>query len=250
MQALTAATSVSAKAVGLLNERGTIAPGKLADLVLVDGKPDEEIGDIRKTRHVFLGGYEYSLPELEKAIQSPEMTLLAARAVPPMLDDIERPDGRTALNTLRVNATDPGIDHSAMLFQPVIRAGNDHALMVQASMADKERPWVRVEFPLTAAAFESADVSRYQGVSFDVRGEAAARVLVQTYGIRSSDQWAADFTTGAEWQTVKIPFAALKRKAEGGPAWSGKDARAVMFELSGAAGSKVWAELDNVQFYQ
>jgi imidazolonepropionase-like amidohydrolase len=250
MQALMAGTSISARAMGVLNERGTIAPGKLADLVLVDGKPDEEIADIRKTRRVFLGGYELSPSDLEKAIQTPEVTPLATHPLPPLVDDIERADGRTSLNTLRVNATDPGIDHSPMLFQPVIRSGNDHALLIQAAMADKVHPWVRVEFPLTQGAFEPADISKYQGVSFDVRGEADTRVLLQTYGIRNSDAWAASFSPTGEWQTVKIPFAALKRQTEGAPSWTGKDARAVLFELSGAPGSKTWLELDNVQFYQ
>jgi imidazolonepropionase-like amidohydrolase len=249
MQALMAGTSVSAKAMNLLSERGTIAPGKFADLVLVDGRPDEQISDIRKTKRVFLGGYELAPAELEKAIQAPEMTPLTARPLPPMVDDMERTDGRTTLNTLRVNATDPGVDHSPMLFQPVIRVNNDHALMIQASMAEKEHPWVRVEFPLTQAAFEPADVSKYQGISFDVRGEASARVLVQSYAIRNSDQWAASFTPTGEWQTVKIPFSALKRRAESGPAWTGKDARAVLFELSAAPGSKTWLELDNVMFW-
>jgi imidazolonepropionase-like amidohydrolase len=249
MQALQAGTSVAARAIGVLNERGTIAAGKLADLVLVDGKPDEQISDIRKTRRVFLGGYELAPADLEKAIQTPAMTPLAARPLPPLVDNMERTDGRTALNTLRVNATDPGIDHSPMLFQPVIRQGDDHALMIQAAMSDRDHPWVRVEFPLTQAAFEPADVSRYQGVSFDVRGEAAARLLVQTYGTRNSDQWAASFTPTGEWQTVKIPFAALKRKAEGSPSWTGKDAKAVWFELSAPPGTKTWLELDNVMFW-
>jgi imidazolonepropionase-like amidohydrolase len=250
IQALTAGTSVSAKALGVLAERGTIAPGKLADLVLVDGRPDEQITDLQKTRRVFLGGLEMTADDLEKAIQTPDPTPLASRPIPPQVDDMERTDGRTMLNTLRVNSTDPGIDHSGMLFQPIVRAGNDHALMIQASMADKEHPWVRVELPLTAGAFELADVSRYSGVSFDVRGEAAARLLVQTYGARNSDPWASAFTPTGDWQTVKIPFAALKHRAESGPAWSGKDLRALLFELSGAPGSKAWLELDNVQFYQ
>jgi hypothetical protein len=241
---------VSAKALGVLAERGTIAPGKLADLMLVDGRPDERISDLEKTRTVFLGGFELSPKDLEAAIQSPGMTPLTARPLAPLVDDMERADGRTSLNTLRVNSTDAGIDHSAMLFQPVVRSGNDHALLIQAAMADKDRPFVRVEFPLMAGAFEPADVSRYSGVSFDVRGEAAARILIQTYGARTGDAWSAAFTPGGEWQTVKIPFAALQRRAAEAATWTGKDARAVVFELAGAAASRTWLELDNVQFYQ
>ena len=250
MQALTAATSVSARAAGVLTQRGTIAAGKLADLVLVEGKPDEQIADLYKTRRVFLGGFELDPKDLENAVQTPGMTALPVHQIAPMVDDMERTDGRTQLNTLRVNSTDAGIDHSPMLFQPVIRAGGDHALMIQATMAEKPRPFVRVEFPLTPGAFELADISPYAGISFDVRGDAAASVLIQTYGGRASGAWASAFAPTGEWQTVHVPFSLLQRRAEDGHAWTGKDARALLFELSGAPGASTWLELDNVQFYR
>jgi hypothetical protein len=132
---------------------------------------------------------------------------------------------------------------------PVVRAGGGHALLVAAQMADKDRPYVRVEFPLTAGAIAPADVSGYTGISFEVRGEAAGRLLVQAYHVRGPDAYAALFTPGAEWQTVKIPFADLHRRADNAGSWDAKDARAVLFELAGTAGSSVWLELDNVRFY-
>ena len=49
LEAITAATSVSARALRVNQERGTIAPGKLADLVLIDGHPHESIEDIEKS---------------------------------------------------------------------------------------------------------------------------------------------------------------------------------------------------------
>jgi hypothetical protein len=48
---------------------------------------------------------------------------------------------------------------------------------------------------------------------------------------------------------VKIPFADLHRRADNAGSWEAKDARAVLFELAGTAGSSVWLELDNVRFY-
>ena len=86
---------------------------------------------------------------------------------------------RTQLDTLRVNGTDAGADHSAMLMLPVVRGDGDHALLVAGQLANKERPYVRVEFPLTPGAIAPADLSGYTGVSFDVRGEAIGRLLVQ-----------------------------------------------------------------------
>ena len=76
LEAIAAGTGVSARALAVDGQRGTIAPGKLADLVLVEGRPDERIDDVLQTRRVFLGGSELSLADLEKAIQSTELTPL------------------------------------------------------------------------------------------------------------------------------------------------------------------------------
>lgn len=54
MQALTAATSASAGAFGL--RAGTIAPGCRAAMLLVDGRPDRTITDIRRVRHLWVNG--------------------------------------------------------------------------------------------------------------------------------------------------------------------------------------------------
>jgi len=249
MDAIRAGTSLSARAMGVEGQRGTIEPGKAADLVLVEGRPDERISDLLKTRRVFVGGVEYDPRELEAAIQSKEPTPLPVRTVAPLIDDMERTDGRTQLGTLRVNATDPGIDHSPMLYHRILRAGSDHALRVQATMADKERPNVRIEFPLTQGAILPADVTGFAGVEFEVRGEAACRLLINAYGNRTAaDPWAADFSTGVEWKTIRVPFGDMKRRAAG--AWDGRDLRAVMVELSGAPRAGVWVELDNLRLYR
>jgi hypothetical protein len=247
LEAIEAGTSVSARALGVDGQRGTIAPGKVADLVLVEGRPDERIGDVMKTQRVFLGGNEVSPDEMEKAIQSKEMTPLPVQRAGREIDDMEH--ARTQLDTLRVNGTDAGVDHSAMLMLPVVRGDGDHALLVAGQLANKERPFVRVEFPLTAGAIAPADLSGYRGVAFDVRGEAVGRLLVQTYHVRSTDAYAAPFTPSGTWQTVKIPFASLRRRGGNASTWDAKDARALLFELGGTAGSSVWMELDNVRFY-
>lgn len=55
-QALQVATLNGARYTRTLDQRGTIAPGKLADLILVDGDPTTQIADIRKVALVITQG--------------------------------------------------------------------------------------------------------------------------------------------------------------------------------------------------
>jgi imidazolonepropionase-like amidohydrolase len=55
-EVLRIATLGAARVLGLDGELGSVAPGKLADLVLVAGRPDERIGDLRRVRTVIRGG--------------------------------------------------------------------------------------------------------------------------------------------------------------------------------------------------
>jgi imidazolonepropionase-like amidohydrolase len=50
--------------MSLDKELGSIAPGKLADVVLVDGDPTKNISDIRKTSLVVKDGVIYKPAEL------------------------------------------------------------------------------------------------------------------------------------------------------------------------------------------
>jgi len=56
-QAIQVATRNGARYTRTAHERGSIVPGKLADLVLVDGDPTKNIGDIRKVAAVLTRGY-------------------------------------------------------------------------------------------------------------------------------------------------------------------------------------------------
>jgi imidazolonepropionase-like amidohydrolase len=58
------ATAVAAEAMGLGADLGTVEPGKLADLVIVDGDPSTTITDLRKTRRVIRNGEVYDIETL------------------------------------------------------------------------------------------------------------------------------------------------------------------------------------------
>jgi imidazolonepropionase-like amidohydrolase len=66
-EALQSATIVPARVVGADKRTGSIAVGKEADLVLVDGDPSKEIGALRRVVTVVSDGYVMDADELRKA---------------------------------------------------------------------------------------------------------------------------------------------------------------------------------------
>lgn len=67
-QALQVATRNGARYTRTSNERGSVTPGKLADLVLVDGDPTKDIADVRKVAAVITRGYLIYPREIDAAL--------------------------------------------------------------------------------------------------------------------------------------------------------------------------------------
>src|SRR5262249_27178963 len=69
LQAIQIATSNGAKFLGELDRVGTIAPGKQADLVVINGNPAARIADIRKVKLVFKEGAAYDAAKLLESVR-------------------------------------------------------------------------------------------------------------------------------------------------------------------------------------
>jgi imidazolonepropionase-like amidohydrolase len=67
-EVLRMATLTSALVIGANGERGVIAPGQLADLILVDGDPSVRIADIDRIDLVMKGGALYDPARIEAAL--------------------------------------------------------------------------------------------------------------------------------------------------------------------------------------
>ena len=65
-QAIQVATRNGARYTGTSRDRGSVVPGKLADLVLVDGDPTKDIADLRKVALVVTQGHWISPKELHE----------------------------------------------------------------------------------------------------------------------------------------------------------------------------------------
>ncbi|MFN7179877.1 amidohydrolase family protein [Hyphomonas sp.] len=242
--ALIAGTANSAAALGLLEDRGTIEAGKRADLILVDGKPWETISDIRKISLVFVDGK--LLHDAAKPAPLPPLTLPVLTAQP-LIDDFEREDGRTALDTLAVTDLDFGAERSviASARRPLPEGG--HALSVSAQMARKDKPMAGVVFPLSRGSVAPVDVTAYEGVSLDLFGEGEYTLRILTL----TGYWEARVSAGKGWQSLSAPFSAFAftGNPESAPAWTGKDLLQVGVMASRPGGESAWFEIDNIGFY-
>ena len=67
-EVLRMATWTPALVMGVNKDRGVIAPGKLADMILVDGDPTKNIQDISRITTVIKGGKVYDPAAIEKAL--------------------------------------------------------------------------------------------------------------------------------------------------------------------------------------
>jgi hypothetical protein len=176
-----------------------------------------------------------------------------------MIDDFERPDGRTELDTLRTDNPDGGLDRSIQITEVVDR-GPGHALSVSAKLAVKKDAMAAVVIPLSRGAVTPVDASGFKGVKMEFRGgQGPYRLAIRTV----ADRWSAEVPAKGAWADVSVPFSSLKRdrgREEDGEtegveqkappaAWTGKDLVAIEVTGQGEAGGKIWYQLDNMAFY-
>ncbi len=247
-QALMAGTVTSARIMRIDGDRGTIAVGKRADIVLIDGQPWLNIADVHKVSHVFVDGRLVSgagaapLPAANQVDRLPSVTVAA------LVDDFERVDRRSTLDTLRLETPDGGHDRTVEITQIVPRDGGGHALALSARMAVKETPYAGFAVPLTRGSVVPVNMSQYKGIRIDVRGDGEYRLQVN--GLDGS--WGGPVVAGAVWSTVEIPFDTLKpvsRGRQGGKAWTGDGITQIEIGGTRPGGERMWLQVDNISFY-
>jgi hypothetical protein len=245
-EALVAATSTSAGIMGLDKVQGTIKPGMRADVVLVAGKPDETIADLYNVRHVWVAGREQDLIALKKLADGAAPTPMPVATMPGPIDTGARADGRTDLDTLPVESTESGTDHSRLFYVRPADPRVGKKLMLTARMGARAQPFAQLIVPLTRGAVTLADASGFAGVAFDARGSGRYSLAFDSYGLQPDDWFHASFDVGETVQEVRVPFTAL----QGTGAFDPKSLRALLIRLHGDPGATTWLEVGNLRFYR
>jgi imidazolonepropionase-like amidohydrolase len=209
-EALAAATSVPATIFGL-KDRGSIAPGLRADLVLVKGDPTANVTASRDILKVWKIGQEIPRP---KASQTAE-----AAAAPPQapatgeISNFEDGTLKASFGSGWQESTDKMAGGVSIVQKEVVAGGASGTAKSLAISGEVKAgfafPWSGVMFLPGAAPMAPANLSNFQGVSFWTKGDGRGYELM-FFATRLGRMPAIkNFTAGPDWTQITVPFADL-----------------------------------------
>jgi imidazolonepropionase-like amidohydrolase len=247
-EALAAATSTPAKTFHL-DDRGVIALGKRADLLLVKGDPTQDITATRDIVSVWKLGVEDDRAAYRASIEKAKQEAATApRAAAPAGSDIglisNFDDGTpgSKFGTGWMTSTDSIAGGKSAGEMKVVDGGangDKHALDV-SGVIDGGLPyaWSGVMWAPGSQPFVPVDLSSKKSISFFAKGDGQTyRILVfTTSGGRIPAQ--QTFVAGAEWKKNTVPFSAFNGT-------DGHDISAILF-VGGPTAGKFDFQVDEI----
>lgn len=235
VQALRAATAAAVDAFDL-RDRGRIAAGLKADLILVRGDATADVGATRDIAAIWKDGIRF-----ERRIAEP--TTGRPRLEPTLLSDFEDLGGNT-LPPKWSHSTDAfagGKSTVTTAAAPRGEAGN--ALRIEGEIKEGFAfPWSGVMFLLGAQFNDPVDAGAIRALAFDARGEGAtyqAMAFAESLGMQPA---AVSFEAGEDWGRVEIPLSSFNGLDPSG-AWA--------FFIGGPTPlGAFWLEIDNVELVE
>lgn len=214
-QALASATSVPAQTFGL-DDRGRIAPGMVADLLLVDGDPTEDILATREVVGVWKRGvrmdrdaYRDALAAAEESAAAQADALAQGETAP--VSDFETGDLSVGFGNEWAATTDQQAGGDSTATIEVVQGGaggSAYSLLVTGEVGTAfSQPWSGVMFMPGAQPFAPADLSSKPNLTFSAKGEPGTyrvQLFCQNLG-QAPAQTTFDVTE--QWQEYDIGLA-------------------------------------------
>jgi len=207
------ATSVPAR-IFHLNDRGRIAPGLRADLVLVGGDPLKDITDTRNIARIWKGGVAFERPLAPTPPASAQGTATPpATEFPPdgLISDF---DGGTAATTFGAgwrDSTDALRGGASVVHKEVVDGGAEgtaKALEISGEVKPGFAfPWSGAIFFPGARIMAPADLSAAKELAFWAKGDGRTyQVLLfaSSLGMMPAQK---SFVAGPEWKRYAFPLA-------------------------------------------
>ncbi|MBP6750917.1 MAG: CIA30 family protein [Xanthomonadaceae bacterium] len=208
-QALAAATSVPARRFAL-DDRGRIAPGLRADVLLVDGDPSQEIRATRAIVGVWKNGYAVARPRQDAQAEAPRGEALPASAK--LIDDFEATATAGANGLLPAkfgSGWTPTTDQMAggASVGKIDRANG--ALAVSGEIKTGFAfPWSGAMYFPASAPMQPVDLSGRTELVFKARGDGRSYSVMLFSGAQMQPMPSMKtFVAGPEWKEVRLPLA-------------------------------------------
>jgi imidazolonepropionase-like amidohydrolase len=224
IEALTSATSLPAKQFKL-NDRGRIAAGLRADLLLVDGDPTTDILATRNIAGIWKNGAMLDRkPEPKRAAEAPAAAAVVPAIGDGMISNFDSGDTKPAFGTGWQVSTDVvagGVSTGSMDVVAGGANGTPKALHIHADTKPGFMfPWSGAMLILGPTAMQPVDLSSKGGLSFFAKGDTDIRVML----FAASSGRIPRITTvhaGVDWTAITVPWSAFSL--------DGKDVQAVLF---------------------
>ncbi|TYT27037.1 amidohydrolase family protein [Luteimonas viscosa] len=208
-QALAAATSLPAKRFGLA-QRGRIAPGMRADLVLVDGDPLDDIAATRAIDTVWKNGHRVAR---EPAAAAAAPTPAAAAPDDTLVSDFDGDAIEAAFGSWMAT-TDQMAGGASQVEHALVEGGaggSRGALRIGGEIRPGfAYPWAGVMFFPAAQPMQPVDLSARRELVFQVRGDGRTYSAMLFSGPSMQGMPSVQaFTAGPQWREIRLPLSAF-----------------------------------------
>lgn len=202
VEALRAATAAAVDAFGL-GDRGRIAAGLKADLILVRGDATEDVLATRDIAAIWKDGTRFERRKAEPTTGRP-------RLEPTMLGDFEDLSGSTPPPKWSHSTDAFAGGKSTVTSAAAPRDEGGAALRIEGEIKEGfPFPWSGVMVLLGSRFNDPVDAGDIRALAFDARGEGAtyqAMAFAESLGMRPA---AVSFAAGEDWNRVEIPLSSF-----------------------------------------
>jgi imidazolonepropionase-like amidohydrolase len=247
-EALRSATSVPANVFGL-TDRGRIAPGLRADLVLVKGDPTQDILATRDIVSVWKTGAEADRASTRAMVEKEKQEAAAAAATPApagsesgLISDFEVDAATSKFGSGWAVSTDTMAGGKSTAELKWINPGanaSKGAMQISGNISDAfAYAWAGAMFSPGSHLFESSNLSSKKAIRFWIRGDGRPYRLMFFTKSGGYNPAIQSLTVTTEWKEVTIPFSAFQT--------DGHDITAILFCAGGSPGAFTFA-IDDVR---
>jgi Amidohydrolase family/Complex I intermediate-associated protein 30 (CIA30) len=251
--ALRAATLDAARILRRDASAGSLDVGKLADALIVDGDPLEDVTALRNIAFVLKDGVVVDREQLVARIDDPSLAREVTRLDAPTLDDFD--DGDFACQHGGTwSAMNDAMARGDSQAELAIESG---VLRVSGTLGTTSPygAFAGVSIAFDPGGERCLDFAAYDG--FEIRWKGAPRAInlvMQRAAVVDFNVFAARVPLTEEWGTVRIPFNEIQQIGFGKPvAFGVSDIKGITIEARDPPGAKGGAfefEIDSIVLYR